>query len=78
MASINRNLTKLRMPEKLRDAKMVRLLVWEPDPERPDFRYIFDIAEGTPEWIIKFFNKSRQHWIDCGCLDEATFERVPE
>lgn len=73
--SLGRNLTMLRIPEMMRRADAIRLVVWNRD--QGDGIMVHDIIEGTPAQIINTFNANRRGWIGRGCRDLARLEVVP-
>jgi len=75
--SLERNLTEKRLPDVVRGAARIRVIVWDWDPDTKS-RMVHDIAEGEPKWVMRFFNKKRDEWIGLGCDPTARLEVVPE
>ena len=75
--SLERNLTVARLPEIARGAALLRIVVWDWDPNTKS-RSVHDIVEGEPRQLIRFFNRKRDEWISLGCDPVARIEVVPE
>jgi hypothetical protein len=75
--SLERNLTVARLPEIARGAALLRVVVWDWDPDTKR-RSVHDIVEGEPKQLIRFFNRKRDEWIGLGCDPTARIEVVPQ
>jgi hypothetical protein len=73
---LDRNLTELRLPASARDAKTIRVIIWETDADT-GARSILDIVEGGRREIIRWFNRHRQQWAEQGRTNTARIEEVP-
>lgn len=73
--SLNTELTLQTLPAGFAEAEQIRAIVWYPDPDYgPNQLRVHDIAEGTPAWIVEFFNKKRKWWLYLGCDPTARLE----
>ena len=70
---IDRNMTVLRLPEEVRDAEVMRLVIFDTDKDTQAIS-VCDILEGPRNWTITIFNANREFYKETGV--QVIFEKV--
>lgn len=73
--SLERNMTEKRLPDEIKGAESIRIVVFEFDKEC-GAKSVYDIIQMPAKWSISYFNNNRKYYLEKGC--EVLFEKIGE